>query len=418
MSTDTVLPTEAVQSARRLDTHLESYLDHLRSVEYSESSLRKKRPVITAFARWARSNEITEAVLSERHIEVFVTCSFPGQTNPARYARSALRLWLNYLRAEGWVAPPVVAANAGSQSRADELLRRYAHHLRTDCGLAEKSLLVYLPFVRDFLAEQATQIEADAPDALDAPTIRRFLLKHARNRSSEYCRLLAISLRSLCRFLFLHGDAQLDLSRGVPSVRRWRQAGIPVFLTPAEVERILATPNRSSSRGRRDYAILLLLARLGLRASEIVGLELDDLHWRTGEMILHGKGRIRQRLPLLADVGEAIATYLRQDRGSCTSRRVFLREKAPCGGLTGPASIGHVVRLAFARAGIKPASRGAAHLMRHSLATRMVRHGASLSQIAEVLRHRSENSSAIYAKVSCEALRGVARPWPVAGDAR
>jgi site-specific recombinase XerD len=406
---------EAVQSACRRDPHLESYLDHLRSVEYSESSLRKKRPVIIAFARWARSHKIAEAVLSERHIEVFVTCSFPGETDPARYARSALQLWLNFLRAQGWVAPPVVAANA--DSRADELLRRYARYLRTDCGLAEKSLLVYLPFVRDFLAEQAAQIEADAPAAFDAPTIRRFLLTHARNRSSEYCRLLAIALRSLCRFLFLHGDAPLDLSLAVPSVRRWRQAEIPVFLTPAEVERILATPDRSTSRGRRDYAILLLLARLGLRASEIVGLELGDLHWRTGEIILHGKGRLRQRLPLLADVGEAIATYLRQDRGSCTSRRVFLREKAPCGGLTGPASIGHVVRLAFARAGIKPASRGAAHLMRHSLATRMIRHGASLAQIAEVLRHRSENSSAIYAKVSCAALRGVARPWPVAGDA-
>ena len=417
MFTHAVLPAEAAQSARRLDTHLESYLDHLRSVEYSESSLRKKRPVITAFAHWARSNKIAEAVLSERHIEMFVTRSFPGETDPARYAWSTLRLWLNYLRAEGWVAPPVVAANADSQSRADELLRCYVRYLRTDCGLAEKSLLVYVPFVRDFLAEQAAQIEADAPDAFDAPTIRRFLLKRARNRSSEYCRLLAIALRSLCRFLFLRGDAPLDLSLAVPCVRRWRQAEIPVFLTRAEVERILATPDRSTSRGRRDYAILLLLARLGLRASEIVGLELGDLHWRTGEIIVHGKGRIRQRLPLLADVGEAIATYLRQDRGSCTSRRVFLRQKAPCGGLSGPASIGHVVRLAFARARIKPASRGAAHLMRHSLATRMIRHGASLAQIAEVLRHRSENSSAIYAKVSCEALRGVARPWPVAGDA-
>jgi site-specific recombinase XerD len=203
----------------------------------------------------------------------------------------------------------------------------------------------------------------------------------------------------------------------VPSVRRWRQAEIPVFLTPEEVERILVTPDLARSRGRRDHAILLLLARLGLRAGEIVALELDDLHWRTAEIVIHGKGRTQQRLPLLAEVGEALALYLRQDRGHCTSRRVFLRAKAPCGGLTGPASIGHVVRLALARAGIQPASRGAAHLLRHSLATRMIRHGASLAQIAEVLRHRSENSSAIYAKVSCEALRGVARPWPVAGDA-
>jgi site-specific recombinase XerD len=183
------------------------------------------------------------------------------------------------------------------------------------------------------------------------------------------------------------------------------------------VERVLATPDRSTTRGCRHYAILLLLARLGLRAGEIVTLELDDLHWRTGELTLHGKGQIRQRLPLPADVGEALVAYLRHDRGRCPSQRVFLREKAPFGGLADPSSIGHVVRLAFARAGITPASRGAAHLLRHSLATRMIRHGASLAQIAEVLRHRSVNSSAIYAKVSVEALRSVARPWPVAGDA-
>jgi site-specific recombinase XerD len=275
-----------------------------------------------------------------------------------------------------------------------------------------------VPFVQDFLAEQAVRINANATDALNSTAIREFLLVRARSRSSEYSRLLAVALRSLCRFLFIHGDTASDLSVCVPTVRQWRQSEVPSFLTPEEVERVIATADLSTSRGRRDRAILLLLARLGLRSREIVVLELDDLHWRTGEITIHGKGQSLQRLPLLPDIGEALALYLREDRGTCASRRVFLREIAPCGGLAGPAAIGDIVRLAFARAGIERASRGAAHLLRHSLATQMIRQGASLAQIAEVLRHCKENTTAIYAKVSCEALRGVARPWPISGDVR
>jgi site-specific recombinase XerD len=163
---------------------------------------------------------------------------------------------------------------------------------------------------------------------------------------------------------------------------------------------------------------LLLLARLGLRAGEIVGLELEDLHWRTGQVVVRCKGRHSDHLPLLDDVGEALALYLREDRGRNVSRRVFLRMWAPRVGLSGPAAVGHVVRRALARAGIRRKSRGAAHLFRHSLATRMIRHGSSMAEIAEVLRHRSPSTTAIYAKVDFEALRGVSQPWPGCGGAR
>jgi site-specific recombinase XerD len=193
---------------------------------------------------------------------------------------------------------------------------------------------------------------------------------------------------------------------------------VPAFLSPEEEERVLASTDRSTSRGRRDHAILLLLARLGLRAGEIVSLELGDIRWRSGEIVVHGKGRMVEHLPLLSDIGEALALYLREDRGINASRRVFVRMLAPRAGLAGPCAVDHIVRLAFARAGLRPSSRGAAHLFRHSLATTMIRHGASMAEIAEVLRHRSQNSSAIYAKVSFEALRGVARPWPATGGAQ
>jgi len=178
---------------------------------------------------------------------------------------------------------------------------------------------------------------------------------------------------------------------------------------------VLSAPDRSTTRGRRDYAILLLLARLGLRASEVVSLELGDLRWRTGEIVVRGKGPRVDGLPLLSDVGEAVAQYLRQDRGPTTSRRVFLRLIPPRIGLARPCVIDHIVRLALSRAGVPPRRRRVAHLFRHSLATRMIRHGASIPEIAEVLRHRSQSTTTIYAKVSFEALRTVARPWPVAG---
>jgi integrase/recombinase XerD len=229
---------------------------------------------------------------------------------------------------------------------------------------------------------------------------------------------LGSALRSFLRFLYARERTPTDLSFAVPTVRRWRQATVPAFLSPEQVERVLSTTDRSIPCGRRDYAILLLLARLGLRASEVVGMELEDIRWRSAEMIIRGKGGRRDCMPLLSDIGEALTSYLHKDRGHSLSRRVFLRMWAPRLGLAGPAAVGHIVRSALVRAAICRSGRGAAHLFRHSLATQMIRHGASLPEIAEVLRHRSQDSTEIYAKVAFEALRGVARRWPATGGAQ
>lgn len=184
------------------------------------------------------------------------------------------------------------------------------------------------------------------------------------------------------------------------------------------MEQIIASPDRTTPPGRRDYAILLLLARLGLRAGEVVALELGDIRWRIGEFVVRGKARALNCMPLPSDVGEALASYIQIDRGTSATRRVFLRSIAPRVALTGPAAVGHVVRRAMALAGIHRSCRGAAHLLRHSLATRMIRNGASLTQIAEVLRHESTGSTELYAKVDFETLRSVGRPWPEVGGAR
>ena len=237
-------------------------------------------------------------------------------------------------------------------------------------------------------------------------------------RRPEGCVCARFCPRSFLRFFFLSGWIARDLSPSVPTIRKYRQAVRQAFLFTEETERILAKTDRSTSTGRRDYAILLLLTQLGLRAGEIVTLELDDHLWRSGEILVHGKGRIADRLPLLSEIGEALAAYLHDDRDIGASRRVFLRRLAPRTGLTGPAAIGHIVRLALVRAGVRRSDRGTAHLFRHGLATKMIRHGASISEIAEILRHRSQTTTAIYAQVSFEALRTMALPWPVAGGER
>lgn len=351
--------------------------------------------------------------LNDSHVAAFVARSPRKRKARMKFELAVMRLFFDYLRLAAGLSRPAPAL----ASAAHSLLRRYEDYLRRDRGLAENSLHVYVPFIRGFLSAQTTQ-SGIATDAFDTLTIRNFLLSQTRNRSDEYARLLATALRSFFRFLFLSGETAQDLSSSVPMVRRYRQAVPPAFLSSAQVERVLTATDRSTPSGLRDHAILLLLARLGLRAGEIVSLELDDIHWRAGEIVVHGKGRMRDPLPLLSEVGEALAAYVREARGVSSSRRIFLRMWAPRIGLAGPAAVGHIVRRALARAGIRRSGRGAAHLFRHGLATQMIRRGASIAEIAEVLRHRSQTTTPIYTQVSFEALRTVAPPWPAAGGAR
>jgi len=372
------------------DIHINSFLKRLRAEGYAKRTLRKKRTVAACFARWIEKKRLAVSDVDESYLSSFVKRS-PVKKARADFETAALRLFLRHLRAEAVCPSP-------PSSEVDPA-QHYVDYLRKERGLAKNSILVYAPFIRDFLSYTS-------PKRLDAQVIQDFLLDRIRNRSSEYARLLAVALRSFLRFLHLRGESATDFSSSVPMVRKWSQAQVTPFFSPDEVEHIIS----GTSYGR-DRAILLLLARLGLRAGEVVALELDDILWRSGEIVIRGKGRMRDRLPLLEDVGEALALYIRDDRGASSSRRVFLRRCAPRVGLAGPAAVGGVVRLAFARAGLHP-DRGAAHLFRHSIATRMIRHGASIAEISEVLRHRSMGTTQIYTKVDFESLRTVARPWP------
>lgn len=400
---------------RLLDDEIEPFLQHLRGARYAEETVQRKRTIAREFARWAQQHLIVADNLNCDSAAGFIARLPPRARTRVALERATVRLFLEHLYTQGRLQrPPAKDAESG----AGRYLQRYEDYLRRDRGLTDNSLHVYLPFIRIFLSSQTIQAGFLSQDAFDTLKIRSFLVAQTKGRSDEYTRLLATSLRSFFRFVFFTGETARDLSSSVPMVRKYRLSTPPSFLSPEQTEHVLASTDRSTSTGRRDYAVLLLLARLGMRAGEVVALELDDIRWRTGEIVVRGKGRMVDHLPLVCDVGEALAAYVRDDRGISSSRRVFLRTWAPRVGLTGPAAVGHIVRLALTRARVQRTGRGAAHLFRHGLATKMIRNGASISEIAEVLRHRSQNTTAIYSQVSFEALRTVAQPWPATGGVR
>ena len=400
-----ISPGAGLAVADGLDVHLAELLTTLAAEGYAEKTLHGNRRLSVPFIYWARDARLPVDELDEACIGVFLARPARRRSKRGDPERAALDQFLEHLRVVG-AAP---ARRPSEPSSAEVLVQRYFDHLRDGRGLCARSIAVYSPFVCAFVGAQRLPQRVTS---LDACAIRSYLLDRSRDRSASFVKLLTAALRSFLRFLFLDSETAADLSTAVPPVRRCRLAAVPPFLTPEEVEQVVAATDHSTARGRRALAILLLLARLGLRASEVVALELDDILWEVGEIVVRGKGRLHSRLPLLEDVGEALAVYLREARGRSTSRRVFLRRCAPHVGLSGPTAVCTVAREALQRAGLRPAGRVGAHIFRHSLATRMIRRGASLGEIAQVLRHRSIDTTQLYAKVDFEALRGVALPWP------
>ena len=245
---------------------------------------------------------------------------------------------------------------------------------------------------------------------LDAGTVTAFMVAFCRDRNPNSAKSMGKSVRALLRFAHATGQTSVDLSAAVPSSAGWHLASLPKSVPTADVERLLvvAARLRFTATGRRDYAVLLLLARLGLRRGEVAGLRLDDIDWRCGELTVVGKGDRVERLPLPVEPGEAIAAWLTDGRPACQTRSVFTTLRPPGRPLSSEA-IGHVVGSAARRAGL---ARFGAHQLRHTLATDMLRAGASLPEVGQVLRHRSARSTAVYAKVDEGALRPLARPWP------
>lgn len=224
--------------------------------------------------------------------------------------------------------------------------------------------------------------------------------------------MLCCALRAFLRYLHGKGLNPLALAGCVPSIRSWKLASLPTYLSAAQVRTVLDGCNRATALGRRDYAVLMLLAKLGMRAGEVATLVLDDIDWRSGEMLIRAKGRQRARMPIPPDVGAAVVAYLRDGRPRSPCRRLFLRTIAPNVGFASASAVTMIAKTAIGCVGIRGYAHQGAHLFRHSLATELLRSGATLSEIGQLLRHGSHDTTRLYAKVDAEALRTLSLPWP------
>lgn len=402
--------TRVATCARRRIGPLGPYIDGVAELlserGYARSTAGEQLRLVADVSRWLKRRRLRPSELDESVARQYLNQRRSWRSY-YRGKRALLLLLVDHLRGVGVLAPPRVRPPS---SPSDRLAREFERYLAHERALAPATCINYLPFVQKFLTERFGKGEVRARD-LKARDIHRFVLRATPALSPGRAKILVSSLRSFFRFLRLRGDLRADLAACVPPVASWRLSGLPKSLDPRDVERLLKACDRNDITGRRDYAILLLLARLGLRAREVVALRLEDIHWDAGEILLRGKGSQQDRLPLPQDVGRALALYLRAGRPRCGSRQVFIRRRAPHRGFAGSMAVSTTVARALTRAGIASGRRGA-HLLRHSLAVRMVRRGASFAEIGQILRHRSPQSTEIYAKVDVDALRSLAQPWP------
>lgn len=319
----------------------------------------------------------------------------------------AMRPMLTYLCDQGvWLPPPPPVANGA----VDVAIERYRQYLVQERGLGHATAHHYVDAVRPFLRGRVSS-DGVALDweSLDAAGVTAFVVARTPDQSRSAAKMTVTALRSLLGFLHADGLIARRLTAAVPSVAGWRLAGLPKALKPAEIQALLASCDRRTRTGRRDFAVLTMLVRLGVRAGELASLRLDDIDWRAGTIVMRGKGHQIEQLPWPVDVGEAVVAYLRRGRPTTAAdRAVFVRVKAPhCGLSTG--GVTQIVAAAARRAGLGVIH---AHRLRHSVATQLLRAGASLPEIGQLLRHRRAQTTAIYAKVDRAALRSIARPWP------
>ena len=390
-----------------LGLYVERFAQALFDQGYAGTTAKRKLVLISDLCHWLQTRRQALADLSESRIERFLR-SRNGKKRLHRGDPPTLRQFLSFLREAG-VIPTVDPEIEDSPIRRIE--NSFARHLSQERGLSQETLDAYLPVARRVLAEWFSDGKV-VLSQLSPQHISGFILRYAHQLSPSSAQLMVTGLRSFLRFLHQKGEIETNLAAAVPTVARWRFTELPKFLKPEEAERLLQSCDQNTVMGKRDYAVLLLLARLGLRAGEIVHMNLDDIHWEAGELLVRGKSSREECLPLPHDVGEALAAYLRHGRPRCSSRRVFIRMHAPQQGFSGSAAVCEIVRRALSRAEINSRFKGAAHLLRHTLATTMLRAGASFPEIGEILRHQHPSTTEIYAKVDLSALRSIAQPWP------
>jgi site-specific recombinase XerD len=372
---------------------------------YGLVSTRNQVLMAAGFSKWLWQKGIELGDISGHHPGRYL---LDRAQRPKLGDSAALRHLLAFLRSQNAIAEEPEADHIPSP--VEQHVLAYEQYLQDARALSRQTIINYRPVVRDFLNFRFSNGEVSLIQ-LRAVDVINFVQKRISRLNMRRAKIITTALRSFLSYARYRGDITSDLAAAVPIVANWSLSSIPRAIGRNEVTRLLASIDRDTPVGCRDYAMILALARLGLRSSEIVSLELDDIDWVAGQIHVRGKNGQRHDLPLPADVGKAIVDYLRKSRPRNADRRVFLRDKAPIRGFSGPSGLGCVIRRSLKRAGIDSPTKGA-HQFRHGLASEMLRGGASLGEIGEVLGHRHVQTTAIYAKVDLNALRTLALPWP------
>jgi site-specific recombinase XerD len=387
----------------RLGPFVEDYRAWLMAREYTPGTTRNMLKELGVLGRWMTEQGVEPGQLDAAMIEAFLAARRAAGQRRVPSLRAMYPL-VSFLREAG-----VIAADDGPEQLTplERFVAEYRDWLVGERALAEPTVVRYERLARRFMAGRVSDAGELDVAGLTGADVSAFLLGECARVSVGSAKGRVAELRSLLRFLYLRGFTGIALADSVPAVAGWRDTEIPATMAPADVQRLLGSCDRSVLGGARNYAIMVLLARLGLRSIEVARMELEDLDWRAGELVVRGKARRHDRLPLPADVGEALAEYLAL-RGKRDSRHVFLTVKAPTRPIRAEL-VGDVVQRGCLRAGI---AHVGAHRLRHTFASELLRHGASLVDISQLLRHSDLATTAGYAKVDLDRLRQVARPWP------
>jgi site-specific recombinase XerD len=387
---------------------LEGFAGELWRAGYAQITSRRHIRAAEHLLYWAGQQGMGPHQLHEQALHSFddhlIQCHCPGYGTADRpNLLNGARLFMGHLRGAG-----VIGASCADHTMQEPvLLAAFCQWMRQQRSTKDSTLCTYSISIRDLL-----RCLGQEPDRFDAQSLRQFVLDSSCRQGIAATKNCTTALRMFLRFLIAEGKCAAGLDAAIPVVAQWRLSSLPRYLQAEEVERVIASCDPVSPVGRRDRAILLLLARLGLRAGDIVQVRLADIDWKAAWICVAGKSRRQTQFPLTREVGQAIVDYLQDGRPQTDTDALFVRSRAPFRAFASHCAISVVVAQAMRRAGVKCPSRGAAHVLRHSVATSMLREGTSLQDIAAILGHRSITTTQIYAKVDITALQQITQPWP------
>lgn len=385
--------------------HIGLYIARMETERFSARHTYRMVRLVGEFARWLIDQHGDGSDVHERTAAGFIAWRVQ-RSNYQNGSRIALARLLGILRDAGAIGPL-----SSPLDPWDRVLQGYSAFLVGQRGFKVKSTMSYVWFARQSLRELWADDDGGLAKLTRADVIA-YVERHAPRRSATTARIMCCRLRSFLRFLRAADLINDDLAFSVPSIKGWKLTTLPTFLSADQLQCVLDHCDRTTVAGRRDYAILLMLTRLGLRANEVATLTLDAIDWGSGLFQICGKGGRRASMPMPPDVGAALADYLQHGRPKCEYREVFLRVETPCIPFSSYLPVSLIARRALLRADVTGLAHGHAHVFRHTLATNMIRAGATLTEIGQLLRHQDQDTTRVYAKVDLPSLRLLSQPWP------